>query len=183
MAGAPRQATMFGAPQYSFSAASLSRIAARRLNVNGPNEPPAVRLTTFSPAAMHHPRVLRSRTPGQWPPTGSAIRGLLAAFGSQFNESPDCFGTGRRVGSGAAPAVHHSQELLKNPHLKRRSWVRFGRPALARFVITRRNPASRHQSKVLAALFQGPKRSRAWADDCAVVRLHSRPQTPGRHVG
>jgi hypothetical protein len=43
---------------------------------------------------------------------------LLAAFDCRFNESPDCFGTGRKVELSAAPVVHHSQELLRDPHLK-----------------------------------------------------------------
>jgi hypothetical protein len=50
----------------------------------------------------------------------SAIRILLLlGFGPQFNESPDCFGTGGKVDLSAAPVVYHSQKLLRDPHLER----------------------------------------------------------------
>jgi len=61
-------------------------------------------------------RLERPSDGGLW----SAIRiWLLTAFGRQFNESPDGFGTGRKVELSAAPVVYHSQKLLRDPHLKR----------------------------------------------------------------
>jgi hypothetical protein len=64
--------------------------------------------------------------------------GLLLDFGRQFNKSPDCFSTRRKVSLGPAPVVYHPQKLLRYPHLKRAilrafRWAATGPVAAAHF--------------------------------------------------
>jgi hypothetical protein len=67
-------------------------------------------------------------------------------FGPQFSESPDCFGTGRKVDLGAAPVVYHAQKCLRDPHLKHAILWPFGGAAggpfatshFIHFVLTKR---------------------------------------------
>jgi hypothetical protein len=71
---------------------------------------------------------------------------LRVDLSRQFNETPDCFGTGRKVDLAAAPVVHHPQKPLRDPHLKHailRPFCGAARGAFAtdhfmRFVLTKR---------------------------------------------